>query len=350
MDNENRLNEKTIFNQQSKEDHNKAKVLDGSPDGIMDFNGTNHSFFTQLYKQMIARTWFPEQVNISKDKINYPSLIEAEKRAYDLVLAQLIANDSIQANQLADRINSYITSPIINATLIRQSWEEVNHSLSYAVMAEDICQDTPRIYYMHREDEELGIKNQAVENMYNMLYKGINPTKEDMLLACTANQILEELVFPGGFVTILSLDNKLPGSAEMIKEIMKDETLSHVPLFRKIFRTILEEEFNNTIPEKIKESMIVMIKTMVDAEKRWTKYVTKGLLGFTDRSIDIFVEAKGNSVCSNLKLDNLYKTETINPLQDILNKNLRGGKYESRTNFFEANATEYSKASIKVDY
>lgn len=371
-----RLREKTIFNQDSREDHDKARMVGGNPDGIMDFNGTNHTFFYKLYKQMLARTWFPEQVNISKDKINYSTLTEDEKRAYDLVLSQLIANDSIQANQLADRINAYVTSPVVNAALIRQAWEECcvpdmevlilgkgwtkldqleeddviltgnedgkcyfskvlhvnryqkkedlykiegtnisqivtaehrlpilidgkivvkhaqdvyneklklattkmenvsiegevdevyilttteadtdvsilpykyagyvycptvegglfvtryngkisltgncNHSESYAVMAEDICQDTQRIYYMHREDPELGLKNKAVEEMYEMLYTGTEPTKKDMLLAATANQLLEGLVFLGGFVVMFSLEHKMPGTCEQITEI-----------------------------------------------------------------------------------------------------------------------------------
>ena len=50
-----------------------------------------------------------------------------------------------------------------------------------------------------------------------------DPKVEDLLMAMVANQILEELVFPGGFVALFSLATKLPGSSEMASEIMKDE-------------------------------------------------------------------------------------------------------------------------------
>lgn len=225
-----RINRKKIFNQDSQEDFNQARVIGGNPNGIINFNRTPHKFFTNLYKAMLARTWFAEQVNISKDKTNYSTLSLEEKRAYDLVLAQLIANDSIQTNQLMDSINSYISSPVINACLSRQAFEESLHSQSYSIMAEDICQDTDRIYNMHKYDKELTLKNKVVENMYANLYNPyipnddgsyiyIPPTIEDMLMAMVANQILEELIFPGGFVTMYSLENKMPGTAEMIKEI-----------------------------------------------------------------------------------------------------------------------------------
>lgn len=355
------LKSKEIFNQSSKERFQDAKVIGGDSNGIINFNQTPHQWATALYKNMLARTWFAEQVNISKDKVNYSKLTQDEKRMYDLVLAQLITNDSIQTNQLMDKMNSYITSPVINAALARQTFEESLHSQSYAIMAEDIANDTDRIYNMHHHDEELRIKNQAVEDMYKYVFNNIKeetedaityykPRKEDLLMCFLANQILEELVFPGGFVAILSLDSKMPGSVEMITEIQKDETISHVSLFMNIFRTCIKEEFNGEIPDEIKAKGRELIIKMTEAEKRWTKYATRGLLGFTDRTIDIFVESKANSVCKNLGFDLIYEINDNNPLDKLLKKSLRGGGIESRTNFFESNSVEYTKGSLDDDF
>ncbi len=123
------MKKKEIFNQASTEKFNEAKILNGNPNGIFNFNKTNHVWAKQIYDNMKARTWFPAQVDISKDKKNYPLLTEDDKLKYDLTLAQLISNDSIQVNQLMDRINSYITSPIVNACLSVQAMEEANHCL-----------------------------------------------------------------------------------------------------------------------------------------------------------------------------------------------------------------------------
>lgn len=226
------LKSKKIFNQASREDFMEARMVGGNPNGIINFNRTPHKFFTGLYKAMRARTWFPQQVNISKDKINYSKLTDNEKRSYDLVLAQLIANDSIQTNQIMDSFNRYITSPVVNACLAQQAVDEVVHSDSYAVMAEDICQDTDRIYKMHEVDEELQIKNEAVAKMYDIIYNDhsvitatkneivSNPvTPETISIAAVANQILEGMVFQTGFAVMYSLENKMAGTAEMIKEI-----------------------------------------------------------------------------------------------------------------------------------
>lgn len=226
-------NHKKIFNQGSDERFEDEKIIGGNPNGIINFNRSPYAWAYPLYKAMLARTWFAEQVNVAKDKVMYPQLTPDEKRMYDLVLAQLITNDSIQTNQLMDRMNTYITESVVNAALARQAFEESLHSQSYAVMAEDIANDTDRIYMMHHYDDELKLKNQAVQDMYDSVfdlevsetedtitYK--KPTSEDLLMCFLANQILEEMVFPGGFAAMLSLEGKMPGSVELITEIMKD--------------------------------------------------------------------------------------------------------------------------------
>ena len=363
---------KKLYNLKSKEDYDEAKIFCGNPNGIIYKNKTSHKWAIQIYNNMEGRTWFPKRINLEKDKKKYVNLTDAEKRAYDLVLAQLATNDSIQSNQLVDNFNRFVTSPVVNMCLIRQASEEVVHSDSYTRMAEEVRGDF--IYYLHEEDEELYRKNMSIANMYAKAYndviievdaefirKHIDPnikdgkyyiTKEpnikDLLKAAIANQILEELVFPGGFAVILSLESKMPGSAEMIAEIMKDETLSHVPLFKNIFRTAVKENFDGIIPKDVEEFGLELIKEMTNAEKRWTKYVSKGLLGFSDRVIDIFVEGKANSVCKNLGLPLLFKESDFNPLQDLLDKHLVGGNETKRSGFFERNVADYTVGTLDM--
>jgi len=341
---------KKIYNTESNEPHNEAVVLNGNPDGIINLNGTNHQFATTIYKNQKKRTWFVGQVSLVEDIVNYGKAPIEYKRSYDLILAQLITNDSIQVNQLMDNMNRWITSPVINLCLSVQSMEEGLHGESYSAMAEDVAKDTNHIYNLHKHDNELALKNKSVADMYLSLYKGNDPTEEDFLIACGANQVLEELVFPGGFAGMYLLGDYFPGSAELIREINGDETLSHVPLFKGIFRAALKEIFNDIIPDKVRNEIYDIINKMVIAEKRWTKYALKDISGSSDTAIDFLVEEQANSVCSNLKLPLLFKKHKVSPLNDLLDKNLKGSMITSRTNFFTGNVTEYSKNSVEVDF
>jgi len=348
---EKRFEPKKIFNTDSRELHEEAKIIGGDPDGIIDFKGTPHTWAKTIYDNMKARTWFVNQIkNVGKDATNYINLSDAQKRSYDLVLAQLITNDSIQSTQLVDNIDRWITSPVVSACLKVQSMEETLHSESYTSMADDIAQDRERIMYLARHDKELMRKNKAVENMYARCYNGENPTAKDLLVACGANQILEELVFPNGFAGILLLKDILPASAEFISEIMKDETLSHVPLFKNIFRTIVIENFDGVLPEDVEERIIQMVKDMADAERRWGKYALKGIMGASEKAIDLLVDEQANSVCKNLGIRKLFSEPKYNPLKELLKEHLRGDGLDTKGNIFEKNVVEYSKNTVIIDF
>ena len=344
---------KKIYNLISEEDFNDAKIINGNPSGIINFEKTNHKWATSLWDLMESRTWFPKEINVSSDKTSYPKLTEYQHRSFDLVLAQLITNDSIQTNQLMDSINRYITSPVVNACLSRQSYEEANHSRSYAVMAEDICGDTDRIYNMHKHDEGLARKNNAVAQMYAKVNSSDNPSDYDVLKAAAANQILEKLVFPSGFVILWSMKSLMPGTGQMISSIDRDED-SHVILFKNIFRSIknqiIESSFyHDTTLSKTIEEIKDMIIDMAEEEKIWAKYASKGLLGFSEAAIDKYVEFKANAVCKNLKIDNIYTESNGGPLYSIEVENslLIGDK---KTNFFETQVVDYSVGSLQGDF
>ena len=132
---------------------------------------------------------------------------------------------------------------------------------------------------------------------------------------------------------------------------MKDETLSHVQLFKSIFRTTIEESFDGKIPVTVQNRLKHMIMNMCDAEKKWTKFATQNLMGFSDRTIDIFIEEQANNVAINLGMKAIYEKYKENPLKKILVKNLKGGENtESRESFFEVNVASYSKGTVDVDF
>ena len=221
-----RLPVKIIYNPDSNESLNDRKVFGGNPDGMINFTRMKYLWALNLWDTMEANTWFPKEVQMTGDAKDYKLLSEPEKRMYDLVLSQLIFMDSLQVNNLMDNINPYITAPEINACLSRQSYEEANHSKSYAVMVESISENTDLIYNMWRTDKQLCEKNKYIAQVYQELSTG-EVTDEKILLALFANQILEGIYFYAGFAAIYALgkSGKMLGSSQMIRFINKIVTL-----------------------------------------------------------------------------------------------------------------------------
>jgi ribonucleoside-diphosphate reductase beta chain len=345
---------KVLYNQDSNEKYGEERIINGNPMGIINPNQSKHKWAYEIYLMMRNLTWFPEQINLTKDRTAYTELTEKERKAYDLILAQLITNDSIQTNQLIDKYNVHITSPVVNMALAKQAEVEALHSDSYAKMVQDISVDTEKIYYLHKHDKELHAKNQAIADMYKTAYTDdcyYNPTPEDMAVAACANQCLEENVFPGGFAGMYVLGEKMIGSAEMIAEINADETFTHVPLFKHIFRAIIDEEFNGKITAEVEDRCYKMVQDITEAELRWSKYIgiEYELNMFTDYTIEAFIYGQANSICKNLRLKPLYKDYDVNPLRDLMMEKAKGG-LNKRTNFFERNVTEYNKIGVDIDW
>jgi len=266
---------------------------------------------------------------------------------YDMALSQLISNDSIQTSQLMSSISQYITEPVTSAALSLQSYQEANHSRSYAVCAEEVCEDVDRIYEMHNHSEELRRKNNAVAEMYSKIYDGDEPSEQDLIIAFSANVILEELVFPGGFVALWSIGNKMVGTAKMISFIQRDEEGTHVPLFRNITRTAIQQV---GITDETKQAITDMIIHMTDEEKIWTKHITKGNLGFSEAAIDMFIENQANKVFDHIGIESPYERTDGGPLLQIVNKYSMLSKTKIKANFFEVPVSDYAINELDDDY
>ncbi|MFY4755647.1 ribonucleotide-diphosphate reductase subunit beta [Campylobacter jejuni] len=338
------MQRKRIYNPRSNETLGDRKVFDGNPHGILNFTKAKYTWALKLWDLMEANTWFPKEVDTTKDALDYRcNLTAGEKRMYDLVWSQLISMDSFQTNNLADNINPYITAPEINAVLARQAYEEANHSKSYAVMVEAICDNTDLIYEMEKYDETLREKNDFISSIYEELAGDVDDNK--ILLAMVANQILEGVYFYSGFTAIYALARagKMLGSAQMIRFIQRDE-ITHLLLFQNMINSVRKERhdlFHDGNINKIYD----MFKKAGDLEIKWGKYITQNqIMGFTDDIIEEYIHYLVDQRLSAINLDKLYNAKhPIKWVDDFSKFN------DQKSNFFESKVTNYSKGSISFD-
>ncbi len=337
------MDRKNIYNPQSQEDLNGRRTFGGDPDGMINFTRVKYEWAAKLWDTMEANTWFPREVQMTQDAKDYKYLTTSEKRMYDLVLSQLIFMDSLQTNNLMDNINPYITAPEINAILSRQSYEEANHSKSYAVMVESISDNTDLIYDMWKTDSKLQEKNNFIAGTYKNLSGDI--TDEKIVLAMFANQILEGLYFYAGFAAMYALgkSGKMLGSSQMIKFIQRDE-VTHLLLFQNMINSTKKERpelFTSELETQVRE----MFRKAVDLESSWGDYITQGqILGFTKDIIRQYIEYLADRRLEAVGYEPEYGVKHPIPWVDGYSS-----FNDQRTNFFEGNVVNYSKGSIDFD-
>ncbi|KHL79049.1 ribonucleotide-diphosphate reductase subunit beta [Helicobacter pylori] len=337
------VSRKKIYNPNSTESVNERKIFGGNPTSMFDLNKIKYQWADHLWKTMLANTWFAEEVSMNDDKRDYLKLSTEEKIGYDRALAQLIFMDSLQANNLIDNVNPFITSPEINLCLVRQAYEEALHSHAYAVMVESISANTEEIYDMWRNDMQLKSKNDYIAQVYMELAK--NPTEENILKALFANQILEGIYFYSGFSYFYTLarSGKMLGSAQMIRFIQRDE-VTHLILFQNMINALRNERADLFTPQLINE-VIGMFKKAVEIEALWGDYITQGkILGLTSSLIEQYIQFLADSRLSKVGIAKVYGVQhPIKWVESFSSFN------EQRSNFFEARVSNYAKGSVSFD-
>jgi len=337
------INRKKIYNPESTEHVNDRKIFGGDPTGIFELNNIKYQWAYNLWEVMLNNTWFPKEVDMTRDVIDYKNLTQNEKDAYDKTLSQLIFMDSLQTNNLIDNVNPYVTSPEINLILVRQSFEEALHSQSYAVMVDSISTNSEEIYELWRRDMMLKRKNDAIAAVYDQLSD--NPTEHNFVKACFANQILEGIYFYSGFAYLYTLarSGKMLGSAQMIRFIQRDE-VTHLVLFQNLINT-LKRERSDLFTKELEDEVYAMFREAVQLEVDWGQYITQGqILGLTNEIVEQYIQYLADDRLKNVGMEPIYNVENpIKWVDDFSKFN------DQKTNFFEGTVANYSKGSLSFD-
>ena len=342
------LVKKSLFNPQGDTEVSKRRMIGGNTTNLNDFNNLKYPWVSDWYRQAMNNFWIPEEINLSQDVKDYPRLSQAERTAYDKILSFLVFLDSLQSANLPN-IGAYVTANEVNLCLSIQAFQECVHSQSYSYMLDTICSPVERnqILYQWKTDEHLMRRNTFIGDLYNQFQE--NQTPEALLKVLMANYILEGIYFYSGFMFFynLSRNGKMPGSAQEIRYINRDEN-THLWLFRNILLELKNEEPELFTEEMVKE-LQEMLKEGVRQEIAWGHYVIGDeISGLNKKMIRDYIHYLGNLRWSSLGFGYLYEENREEPasmawVSQYSNANM------VKTDFFEAKSTAYAKSTALID-
>lgn len=342
------LAKKPLFNPDGDTDVRLRRMIGGNTTNLNDFNNMRYSWVSGWYRQAMNNFWIPEEISLAQDVKDYPRLDAAERTAYDKILSFLVFLDSIQTANLPN-LGEYITANEVNLCLNIQTFQECVHSQSYSYMLDTICSPTQRdnILYQWKTDEHLLRRNTFIGECYNAFQREKSP--EALLRALMANYILEGVYFYSGFMFFynLSRNGKMPGSAQEIRYINRDEN-THLWLFRNIILELQKEQ-----PELFGTENVRMMRELLEEgvrqETAWGHYVIGDAIpGLTRQMVTDYIRYLGNLRWTSLGFGALYEGYEAEPanmawVSQYSNANL------VKTDFFEAKSTAYAKSTALVD-
>jgi len=317
-------------------------IIGGSNTGFVDFNKPRYKWSASLYDLMQANTWFPQEVNTNNEQKNFNDLNENEQNIYKMTFAQLSFNDSAQEENILD-FRALANNRIVKASLTVQAMQEVNHSKSYAVLL-DACGNSDEVFELYRYDATLSRKNQRIAEQFAR-YLTKSATKDEILLASMNSVNLEGIYFLSGFGFVYLLGDKVPGARDMIALIARDEINTHLPLYANVFKTIIKE---NDISSKTIDKCYELVQEAVDTELEYCLYLFEKypILGTNKEELVTTIHNFANDRLEKIGLKPLYEIKPQTYIQKLIIKHLELNTV--KTNFFEGNVKNYSKATLDM--
>lgn len=341
-ENNNLMNNKLLFNPEGIDEIQNRKLIDGNSTNLFNLNNVKYKWANRLYRTMMENFWIPEKVDLTMDQLDYQKLTVQERRAYDGILSFLVFLDSLQTNNVP-KISEYITAPEVNLILAIQTYQEAIHSQSYAYTIESIIpvEKREKIYEFWRDDKVLFDRIKFIAKTYQDFHD--KSTTENFVKALLADYLLEALYFYNGFnfFYLLASRNLMPGTADIIKYINRDE-LSHVVLFQNLINDIRAEN-----PDIIKdETVYEMFDTAVKQEIEWTNHIIgNDILGVTEKSTEGYTKWLANQRLRSLGYKAIYEGFDKNPYKHLEKIADTDGNGDVKANFFESTVTSYNQSS-----
>ena len=250
--------------------------------------------------------WVPEEISLTKDKIDHKEATEAIKHIFTSNLLRQTALDSIQGRAPSQVFGPVCSIPELEALTLTWGFFETSiHSKSYSHIIRNVygvpkdefnkIHDTQEIAGMAanigRYYEELHILNCRKELGEDI---PVYDHKRAIWMALHASYALEALRFMVSFATSLAMvENKIYiGNGNIISLILQDELL-HTEWTAWLINTALKEDEDFVkIEAECREEVYALYVEVIEEEKAWADYLFKKgpVIGLNAQILKDFVD------------------------------------------------------------
>lgn len=319
-----------------------TKLFGGKSSGILNWNNIAYPHFYRTYKELIGNYWQADEVNMTNDIKEFPTLTKEEQNAYLKIIGLLSTLDA-PATKVALQMSLYSTDPSVQSIMAVIAQQEAVHNESYSYVLSSVVSLAKQneSFETGRTDPVLLQRNERIMKVLNNFVD--NPTLENILKTMTYVILLEGMFFYSGFAYFYNLarHNKMVGTSTMVSYINRDE-LVHSRFMTELFRATLAEnpEYNN---KDLINWVYDSFKHSVEQETNWSRYLLSDIKGIDLEEMASYVKYRANKMLRMMGLSEIYEGHTENPMKWIraYADNFDGTK----TDFFEQTSRQYMKTS-----
>jgi ribonucleoside-diphosphate reductase beta chain len=330
----------TTFNQISNNPLTEPMFF-GNPVNVARYDQQKHQIFEKLIEKQISFFWRPEEVDVSKDRVDFQKLSEPEKHIFISNLKYQTLLDSIQGRSPNIAFLPIISIPELETWVETWSFFETIHSRSYTHILRNLFGDPSSIFNDIVENQEIKKRAADISKYYDDLIfatqlwqtqgeglhtvDGVAHTismrelKKKLFLCMNSVNALEAIRFYVSFACTFAFAERelMEGNSKIIRLIARDENL-HLTSTQHILNLWAKGKDDPEmaeIAEECKEEAAQIFLNAVQQEKEWAAYLFKqgSMIGLNKEILCQYVEFIANHRMSAIGLGQPFKIKS-NPL------------------------------------
>ena len=314
----------------------------GQPVNVARYDQQKYETFEKLIEKQISFFWRPEEVDLSRDRIDYANLPEHEKHIFISNLKYQTLLDSIQGRSPNVGLLPLVSLPELETWIETWSFFETIHSRSYTHIIRNIVNDPSIVfddivqneYIIARAEDIACYYDDLIEytQYFNLLGVGEHRVngktivvserelKKKLYLCLMCVNVLEAIRFYVSFACSFAFAERelMEGNAKIIKLIARDEALhlTSTQHMLNLMRGGAEGVEWAEIAAELQDECFELFKKAANQEKEWAEYLFKdgSMIGLNKDILCQYVEYITNARMLAVGLPPAFEKATQNPI------------------------------------
>ena len=313
----------------------------GNPVNVARYDQQKHAIFEKLIEKQISFFWRPEEVDVSKDRLDFQQLSDSEKHIFISNLKYQTLLDSVQGRSPNIAFLPIISIPELETWVETWSFFETIHSRSYTHILRNLFTDPSEIFSDIVDNQHIKKRAADISQYYDDLifYTQIWQTqglgehtiqgetynvtlrelKKKLYLCMNSVNALEAIRFYVSFACTFAFAERelMEGNSKIIRLIARDENL-HLTSTQHILNLWAKGKDDPEmaeIAEECKEDASKIFLNAVEQEKQWAHYLFErgSMIGLNKEILCQYVEFIANHRMAAIGLGQPFDV-TTNPL------------------------------------
>jgi ribonucleoside-diphosphate reductase beta chain len=307
----------SVFNQ-TKNDQLKEPMFFGQNVNVSRYDQQRYAIFEQLTERQLSFFWRPEEVDVSKDRIDFQSMPSNEQHLFISNLKYQTLLDSIQGRSPNVAFLPLVSIPELETWIETWSFSETIHSRSYTHILRNLFTDPSHVFEDIVENEQIQRRAGSVSkhydrlilmgNLYNSFGVGVYTVngeeitvtmyelKKALYLTLHSVNALEAIRFYVSFACSFAFAERqlLEGNSKIIKMVARDEAL-HLTgtqhMLNMMRAGVDDPEMAQVAIDCDQEARQIFVDASVQ-EKEWAEYLFQGgsMIGLNKQILCQYVE------------------------------------------------------------